>query len=145
MLKEVKKQFEFSDYESEDSHNKRKANYVSKQLLNHLIIYTMIDTGIIISDKLIQEILNDSSLNDLIQKNWMGIDGIYAVIKNIFQKKTSEHRVVYNNINPNDFIGYMRQIIRKKTKKKLEIFKLSDQIIIQKMEILKNEIKDLGI
>lgn len=115
------------------------------KLLNHMILYTLIDTRYVIDDSVIRDIQNDEALVNLIMRNWINIDGLSAIIRNIFQENKPKYGGFYGDskMNNEDFIQILKQNMLSETVRKLNLTNKSSSEILLEIEFIRNQLSPL--
>jgi hypothetical protein len=119
----------------------------ARKLLNYLIVYTMMDSRYMVPDSVIREIKEEKALLHLIQKNWMGLDSIHALVKNVIQQKKPEYGGYVGDfqMTNQEFIINLRQRLLDSTLVDLGIFKVSDQELLNEIMFIQQQIQLSGI
>ena len=118
----------------------------ARKLLNYMIVYTMMDTRYIIPDLAILDIQNDPTLLSLIRKNWLGFDGIFGVLKNIFEQKKPEYGGYFGDfkLENDEFLDMIKERLLNSTILKLMVFDEGNESLSQEIAIIQRQLELLS-
>ena len=108
-----------------------------------MIIYTLLDTRYLIPDSTIREIQNDEALLNLIMRNWVNLDSMYSILKNVFQQKKPEYGGFFGDqdVNNIEFLKIMKEKMLDSTVDRLGVKEVSEEKILREMEIIKKQLE----
>lgn len=106
----------------------------------------MMDTRYIIPDLAILEIQNDTTLLSLIRKNWLGFDGIFGVLKNIFEQKKPEYGGYFGDfkLENDEFLEMIKERLLNSTILKLMVFDEGNESLSQEIAIIQRQLELLS-
>lgn len=118
----------------------------ARKLLNYLVVYTMVDSRYLVPDEVVREILGEKALLHLIQKNWMGLDSIHALVKNVFQQKKPEYGGYFGDFDMSneEFLLNLRQRLLDATLVDLGIINVSDRDLLKEVFFIQQQIELSG-
>ena len=111
-----------------------------------MILYTMMDSRFILPDDLIEELQNEKAFLHLIQKNWMGLDSIHALLKNVIQQKKPEYGGYYGdfNMSNDDFLNNLRQRLLDFSLQNLGILNIQNKDLLAEILIIQHQMELSG-
>lgn len=118
----------------------------AQKLLNYMVLYTMVDSRYLLPDDLIEEIRNDQALLHLIQKNWMGLDSILALLRNVFQQKKPEYGGYFGDagMSNEDFLREVRRRLLDATLQSLGVSRVSDGDLVKEILYIQQQLEATG-
>lgn len=110
----------------------------ARKLLNYLLLYSMIDTRVLLSEKIISDFHANESLLELIMTNWMDLISLKSMIHNVMVLRQPEFGGYYGGFRMTNqmFLEVLRIKLTKKTRKSLGMHLRSDRQLLEDMRIL---------
>jgi hypothetical protein len=104
------------------------------------------DSRYLLPDNLIKEIQQERALLHLIRKNWMGLDSIHALLKNVIEQKKPEYGGYFGdaNLSNEEFLNFIRQRLLDDTLVNLGIFGVGNQSLINEILFIQQQIELSG-
>ena len=106
----------------------------------------MMDSRYLLPDNLIKEIQQEKALLHLIQKNWMGLDSIHALLKNVIEQKKPEYGGYFGdaNLTNEEFLIFIRSRLSDQTLQDLGIFGVQNQDLMNEVLFIQQQISLSG-
>lgn len=110
----------------------------ARKLLNYLLLYTMIDTRVLLSDKIISDFHTNESLLELIMTNWMDLISLKSMIHNVMVLRQPEFGGYYGIFRMTNqmFLNVLRIKLTAQTLESLDMRSRSDGEIVEDMRVL---------
>lgn len=107
-------------------------------MLNYLLLYTMIDTRVLLSDKIISDFHTNESLLELIMTNWMDLISLKSMIHNVMVLRQPEFGGYYGIFRMTNqmFLNVLRIKLTARTLESLDMHSRSDGEILEDMRVL---------
>lgn len=113
----------------------------SARIVSDVVLLVMTELRTVLPNDLIKKLRNDSSLLDLVEKGWLDVVGIYALVKNAINKNGQKHKTTFEHADKVMFVKILQKELDLNTLGELGIAETTTNHIIQRIRKIQKILK----